>query len=133
MRLHFLFAVYPVTEMIRLALEKNEKACLLNPSSTLPTHPGDHKPRLATWEGGEKSWEAPLPCSPVPGFDEAYLLKAPGLRVPGQPHLPAYSCDGFLQLVLVSHISHELLFLECLALVSCEGSGPPRRPWVGPG
>lgn len=97
MRLHFLFAVYPVTEMIRLELEKNEKACLLNPTSTLPTHPGDHKPRLATWEGGEKSWEAPLPCSPVPGFDEACLLKAPGLWVPGQPHLPAYSCDGFLQ------------------------------------
>lgn len=62
MRLHFLFVVYPVTEMIRLALEKNEKACLLNPSSTLPTQSRDHKPRLATWEGGEKSWEVPSPA-----------------------------------------------------------------------
>lgn len=62
MRLHFLFAVYPVTEMICLALEKNEKACLLNPSSTLPTHRGDHKPRLATWGRGEKSWEVPSPA-----------------------------------------------------------------------
>lgn len=62
MRLHFLFVVYPVTEMIRLALEKNEKDCLLNPSSTLPTQSRDHKPRLATWEGGEKSWEVPSPA-----------------------------------------------------------------------
>lgn len=48
----------------------------------------------------------------------------------GQLSLPALPCDASRrQLVLVSHISHKLLFPRFGSLSLVEGPGPPRQPW----
>lgn len=132
MRLHFLFAVYPATEMIRLPLEKSEKACLLNSSFTLPAHPGgitspDLPPGREERKVGRLPFPAPLSLALMK--PASWRPLACGYRASLTSLLTRR--DGFPQLVLISHISHELLFLELLALVSCEGSGPPRWPWGG--
>lgn len=136
MRLHFLFAVYPATEMIRLPLEKNEKACLLNPSFTLPAHPeGIASPDLPPGREERKVGRlpSPAPLSLALMRPASWRPLACGYRASLTSLLTPVTASR-RQLVLVSHISHKLLFLELLALVSCEGSGPPRQPWgVGSG
>lgn len=119
MRLHFLFAVYPATEMIRLPLEKNEKACLLNPSFTLPAHPGGiTSPDLPPGREERKVGRlpSPAPLSLALMKPASWRPLACGYRASLTSLLTRR--DGLPQLVLVSQISHELLFLELLALVS---------------